>query len=69
MAAAPVHAQGVPQAAPSHVDEQSPAMGTAPLPWRLKQIAQARTAATTEAPLPKPQTSLPTLGAPETQDL
>jgi beta-barrel assembly-enhancing protease len=38
------------------------------LQWRLKQIAQAAVPAA-EAPLPKPQTSLPTLGAPETQDL
>ncbi|MGL4574213.1 MAG: M48 family metalloprotease [Burkholderiaceae bacterium] len=69
VATAPLHAQSVSQAAPVRTDEHTPDSQTAPLPWRLKQIAQARTAATTEAPLPKPQTSLPTLGAPETQDL
>jgi beta-barrel assembly-enhancing protease len=58
------HAQALPQT-------------EAPLPWRLKQIAQASTTqpkesakeSAKEAPLPRPQTSLPTLGAPETQDL
>jgi predicted Zn-dependent protease len=75
MAAAPLRAQdagGREQGA--ELASSSPAAdpitpAAAPLPWRLKYIAQARTAATTEAPLPKPQTSLPTLGAPETQDL
>jgi predicted Zn-dependent protease len=50
-------------------ESAAPQPQTPPLPWRLKQIAQAQVAAPKEAPLPKPQTSLPTLGAPETQDL
>jgi predicted Zn-dependent protease len=54
LAAGPLHAQMAADAA-------------VPLPQRLKQIAQL--SGTQEAPLPKPQTSLPTLGAPETQDL